>query len=82
MSIWVATYWVATYLWKYRQSSGGVARFWKRCRPLGPESTFVCGIIGAAGELGDLDINPLVGLLHHRGPDEHGYVATDNVQFG
>lgn len=47
-----------------------------------PESTFVCGIIGAAGELGDLDINPLVGLLHHRGPDEHGYVATDNVQFG
>ncbi len=42
----------------------------------------MCGIIGAAGDLGDLDINPLVGLLHHRGPDERGYVAVDNVQLG
>jgi len=42
----------------------------------------VCGIIGAAGKLDGLDVRSLLGLLHHRGPDDRGFVADGNVQLG
>jgi asparagine synthase (glutamine-hydrolysing) len=42
----------------------------------------VCGIIGAAGRLDGLDVSSLLGLLHHRGPDDRGFVAEGNLQLG
>lgn len=42
----------------------------------------MCGIVGAAGKLDGLDVNGLLGLLHHRGPDDRGFVADGNVQLG
>jgi asparagine synthase (glutamine-hydrolysing) len=42
----------------------------------------VCGIIGAAGQIDELDVSSLLGLLHHRGPDDRGFVADGNVQLG
>jgi asparagine synthase (glutamine-hydrolysing) len=46
------------------------------------ERVSVCGIIGAAGNIDGLDVSSLLGLLHHRGPDDRGFVAESNVQLG